>query len=185
MTEDTKPVFYGHTFPKGPYTDEETFKLARAALAKARKRHNWERVEPKEDVRFRCKNCGLEFEHHLDYATGDVRDSACPTRTPLEELDINGVIARYPSLVAHIICESLGYATPLTAGHIMQDALLHKENWCEWIHACYKCDPRAMLKVCIRNRHHHKGFMADYQHAMALVLRFLHDGKQPLFASWF
>lgn len=42
------------------------------------------------------------------------------------------VLQRFPRLVAHLICESLGYFTPLSAAN----ALLHyRENqpfWCEW-----------------------------------------------------
>lgn len=92
---------------------------------------------------------------------------------------------RYPRICAHIICESLGYATPSSAAAILKDAKEGKENWCEWIASCYGCDPRIPVRNAIRDRHTHKGFMAEYKHAKALVDRANQMGEEPLFASWF
>ena len=92
---------------------------------------------------------------------------------------------RYPRVVAHIISESLGYATPTTAARILGDAKHRQENWCEWIYSCYGCDPLPAVQAAIRNRHHHSGYMAEYKLAKALVDRSLQAGDEPLLASWF
>lgn len=94
-------------------------------------------------------------------------------------------MARYPRITAHIIAESLGYATPTCAANIGFDGMNGEENWCEWIYACYHQDARRALKDSIRNRHYHKGYMAEYRQAFALVAHYLQSGKQPIFASWF
>ena len=95
------------------------------------------------------------------------------------------VMRRYPRITAHIIAESLGYATPSTAALILRDAKDRKENWCEWIYSCYNKDALAAVRGAIRNRHRHKGYMSEYQLAKALVDRALKDGAEPLLASWF
>ena len=81
--------------------------------------------------------------------------------------------------------ESLGYATPTTAAQILKDAKEGDENWCEWIYSCYGRDPRRAVQAAIANRHRHTGYMAEYQHAKALVDRANQSGDEPLFASWF
>jgi hypothetical protein len=98
---------------------------------------------------------------------------------------LQAVMRRYPRIVAHIIAESLGYATPSRAASILDDAKHHRENWCEWIYACYKCDPLPAVQAAIRNRRHHKGFMAEYGAARALVSHAIATGNEPIFASWF
>jgi hypothetical protein len=95
------------------------------------------------------------------------------------------VMRRYPRITAHIIAESLGYATPSRAASILDDAKHRRENWCEWIHACYRCDPLPAVQAAIQNRHHHHGFMAEYDFARALVGRALERGEEPVFGSWF
>ena len=92
---------------------------------------------------------------------------------------------RYPRLTAHVIAESLGYATPSRAAAIVRDARERRPNYCEWIDACYGCDPLPAVKNAIRNRHYHKGYMAEYKLALALVRRALDTGDEPVFASWF
>ena len=94
-------------------------------------------------------------------------------------------MAAYPHLTAHIICHSLGYATPTCAAQILMDAHQRKENWCEWIYSCYQRDPQPAVQHAIRGRHSHHGYMAEYRLAKALVDRALQDGKEPLLASWF
>ncbi len=99
--------------------------------------------------------------------------------------NLQEVMRRYPRITAHIIAESLGYATPSKAALILKDARERKENWCEWIYSCYDRNPLKAVQASIRNRHYHKGFMAEYKLARALVDRALKDGNEPLFASWF
>lgn len=92
---------------------------------------------------------------------------------------------RYPRITAHIICESLGYATPSKAAWILKDAKEGRENWCEWIASCYRCDPRPAVQNAIRTRRYHTGYMAEFQQAYALVRRAIQTGEEPSFASWF
>jgi hypothetical protein len=65
---------------------------------------------------------------------------------------------RYPRITAHIIAESLGYATPGRAARIGLDGMNDRENHCEWVHACYYGNARACLRSSIRGRHRHKGY---------------------------
>ncbi len=95
------------------------------------------------------------------------------------------IMKRYPRVVAHIIAESLGYATPTNASRILNDAKHRRENWCEWIYSCYGRDPLPAVRASIRNRHHHRGYMAEYKLAKALVDRAVQAGDEPLLASWF
>lgn len=83
------------------------------------------------------------------------------------------------------MAESLGYATPRRAGQIILDAIEGKENWCEWIYACYGRQPMPAVKDAIRNRHRHEGYMAEYKLAKAIVDRYNQDGREPELASWF
>ena len=94
-------------------------------------------------------------------------------------------LRRWPRIVAHVIAESLGYATPDLAAKIVADARDGRENWCEWIACCYGCDPRKAVEKAIRYRHSHRGYMAHYPQALALVRQLIETGEQPLLASWF
>jgi len=94
-------------------------------------------------------------------------------------------LRRYPRICAHIIAESLGYATPCTAANILRDAHRRQENWCEWIASCYRCDPRPAVQGAIKNRHRHQGYMASYHLALKIVQREINTGESPMFASWF
>lgn len=93
---------------------------------------------------------------------------------------------RYPRITAHIISESLGYATPTRAAIIGLDGMYGRENYCEWIYTCYGKDARAALKRAIKNRHIHKGFMCWYkERALPLVRYAIEKEEEPEFASWF
>ena len=94
-------------------------------------------------------------------------------------------LARYPRICAHIIAESLGYATPLCAASILKDAREDRENWCEWIFSCYNRDPKPAVRRAIEGRHRHKGYMAEYRHALQIVRHQLETGEGPTLASWF
>lgn len=95
------------------------------------------------------------------------------------------VMARYPRLCAHIISESLGYATPSTAAVILRDAASGNENWCEWIFSCYGRDPMKAVRAAIAKRHLHHGYMAEVKQALTLVREAVASGHEPTFASWF
>jgi len=102
-----------------------------------------------------------------------------------EDLSIKDVMKKYPRITAHIIAESLGYATPSCSAAILRDAIQGKENYCEWIYSCYNADPKKAVQNAIKHRHHHEGFMAEYKLALALVKRAIETNDEPIFASWF
>jgi len=103
----------------------------------------------------------------------------------VKELSVKETMNRYPRITAHIIAESLGYATPSCAAMILKDAREGKENYCEWIYSCYDKNPLRAVQDSIKRRHYHKGFMAEYKRAYALVKRAIETGDEPLFGSWF
>jgi hypothetical protein len=103
----------------------------------------------------------------------------------VEPDSLEHVMLRWPLLVAHVICESLGYATPSCAARIVADAAAKRDNWCEWIACCYGHDPREALRQAVKTRRWHRGYMADQETAKALVLNALMAGKEPALASWF
>lgn len=91
----------------------------------------------------------------------------------------------YPRIVSHLICESLGYATPSRAASILKDAREGRPNYCEWVWSCYNSDPKTPVQLAIKNRHMHHGYMAEYKLARALVERAIKSSEEPVFASWF
>jgi len=103
----------------------------------------------------------------------------------IRDLSVRKTLERYPCLTAHIIAESLGYATPSLAARILIDAREGRENYCEWIYSCYDRNPLRAVRDSIKRRHYHKGFMADYRRAKALVKQAIEEGIEPLFGSWF
>lgn len=68
-------------------------------------------------------------------------------RTPFE------FMSRYPRTTAHIVAESLGYATPTKAALIGLDGMNRRDNHCEWISHCYGGDARQCLNDSIKRRH--------------------------------
>ena len=103
----------------------------------------------------------------------------------IKELSLKETMERYPRITAHIVAESLGYATPSCAARILKDAREGRENYCEWVYSCYTTDPLKAVKDAIRNRHYHTGLMADYRRALGLVKRSIETGQEPLLGSWF
>jgi hypothetical protein len=103
----------------------------------------------------------------------------------VKELCVQETMKRYPCITAHVVAESLGYATPSCAARILKDARERRKNYCEWIYSCYTGDPLVAVKNAIKNRHYHRGFMADYRLARALVQKAIETGQEPLFGSWF
>jgi hypothetical protein len=101
------------------------------------------------------------------------------------ELSVKETMKRYPLITAHIIAESLGYATPTCAARILKDAREGRENYCEWIYSCYNKNPLNAVQNSIRNRHNHEGYMSDYKLAYALVKKSIEEDSEPTFASWF
>lgn len=106
---------------------------------------------------------------------------------------IQEALNRWPRLTAHLICDSLGYFTPEGAAHAILDYRRGEANWCEWyIHMAQGFNRDKLLEVgrktierAFRGRHHHRGFMAHYPQARALVEHVRRGGEGPVFASWF
>ena len=92
---------------------------------------------------------------------------------------------RYPRITAHVICHSLGYALPTVAASIIQAAHERQLHYCEWIDACYRGAPVPAVRQAISGRHAHRGYMAEYSQARAIVHRAISEGKEPELASWF
>jgi hypothetical protein len=95
------------------------------------------------------------------------------------------VAHRWPRIVAHLICHSLGYAMPSVAAAIVFDATRGRQNWCEWVFSCYGGDPVPALRRAITGRHGHRGYMAHFPAAKALVDEYVRSSREPEFASWF
>lgn len=108
-----------------------------------------------------------------------MKTGACRPRTR------EAVARRWPRLTAHLIASSLGYACPSVAAAIILDASQGRPNWAEWILACYGGDPRPAVAHAIASRRCHRGYMADYRAARALVDRYNLDRAEPVFAAWF
>lgn len=94
-------------------------------------------------------------------------------------------LRRYPRLCSHIICQSLGYATPTAAARILMHADRNEPDYCEWIATCYSGDASKAVRAAIQARHSHHGYMADFDVAFNLVRRAIESGQEPLFGSWF
>lgn len=110
------------------------------------------------------------------------------------------VITRYPLLVAHMICESLGYFSVLSAANALASYIDGESFACEWYSHMCSCRGkgyfnheeiirigRDVVASAFRNRHRHKGYMADFQHAIAQVKAELQrEGcTSHMLAAWF
>ena len=106
---------------------------------------------------------------------------------------IDETLDRYPRLVGHMMCESLGYFTP----HAAANAVLHYVRghafFCEWYCHMAQKDPsgdnirkigRGVIERAFRYRHQHQGFMADYPTAKSMVECVRGGGEGPIFMSW-
>lgn len=171
-------------YPQTLFSTKEDYELFKARRKEILKRHLW-RLE-RNEKRFVCRACGRVLEGTADREERrSARSSECPGKKTKDIMEPIDVWARWPSATAHMICESLGYATPSTAASIILDALNGRENWCEWIHACHQCNPMRPLKASIETRQYHKGYMAEYRQGLHLVIVALVTEKEPVFASWF
>lgn len=102
-----------------------------------------------------------------------------------EEKPVGYYLHRYPNIVSHIICASLGYATPTTAAYIIKDYGEGKQNFCEWVYSCFNANPKTPIERAIKFRHSHKGFMQDFKTAKAITKEAIENNREPLLASWF
>lgn len=104
----------------------------------------------------------------------------------------DGILRRYPRLVSHLICESLGYFAPEGAAGAVLAVVQNRACACEWYLHMAGVGGRSLeevgrdtLRRAIGSRHHHRGFMAEYAHARALVEQLVKTVESPPFASWF
>jgi len=105
-----------------------------------------------------------------------------------EDTDLLDVLNSHRRLCAHLICESLGYLTPLAAANLLKHYVLGREFWCEWVSHLksqgVRNPTRTVVQWAVRNRRQHSGPMANYQLALTLVKKVLSGGRVE-FASWF
>ncbi|SRR5581483_320866 len=120
-----------------------------------------------------------EIERYYGYCDG--KDYGVEIR----QLRGEDAVRRYPRIVAHLICHSLGYCTPRLAGVLLLAAARNLPHYCEWIFSCYRTDPRPAVVGAITGRNRHKGYMADFGQALTIVNRSRSGSPDPLFASWF
>lgn len=108
---------------------------------------------------------------------------------PGDDRMLEAVLASFPRLCSHLICESLGYLTPKGAANLLWHHAQGREFRCEWISHLESrgvSEPtKSVLRWAIQNRHRHDGFMSDYGAARAIVKNALETGRHPEFASWF
>lgn len=112
------------------------------------------------------------------------------------------VLKKYPRIVAHLICESLGYYCVLSAAGVLLAYIEGEPYYCEWHShmAGFRKDlkdkpyedvirqiTRDVVRWAIQRRVSHKGYMAEYQHAITLVRHELKSegATQGMLASWF
>lgn len=124
--------------------------------------------------------------------------------TTIKENDATTMMKRYPRLVAHMICQSLGYFTPFRAAQAVAYYKDNKPYFCEmYSHSVHLRSKhltgkendffnrdiimdvqKDFIDYSFKSRHNHKGYMSDYITARKLIVKEL-EGKGPEFASWF
>ena len=113
--------------------------------------------------------------------------------TPRENAprSLDDIIGRYPALTAHMICESLGYFTPRAAANAILQHQRGEPHYCEWYIDAAGWSGEELVKFgrktverAFRRRRGHRGYMAEYARARALVEQ-ERKGKTPImFSSW-
>jgi hypothetical protein len=107
-----------------------------------------------------------------------------------EQFEPRAVLGRYPRLVAHLICESLGYFTPAAAALALVRHRLGEPHFCEWYNRLSSLPARAgssgaevsyaerlrlinreVIAAAFRRRHDHGGATGDYRRAREIVAR--------------
>jgi hypothetical protein len=106
------------------------------------------------------------------------------------------ILNRWPRIVSHLICESLGYFTPKSAVNAIIAYKTNTPFFCEWyMHMAgfrkgelqdtlLKIN-KDVIKDAILRRKNHRGYMADYNYARKLVEEVRKGQPGPVFASWF
>ncbi len=107
-------------------------------------------------------------------------------------------IKKYPKLIAHMICESLGYFTPESAANALDHYRQNEPFACEWyshmanIKSGSYWNRDSLIEIgkivvgdSFRNRRFHKGYMNSYELARTIVEVVRRGQPGPVFASWF
>jgi hypothetical protein len=117
-----------------------------------------------------------------------------------QKMTRNAALRRYPLLISHMICESLGYFSPLCAANALAHHINGTPFACEWYSHICQCRGqglfhddtlvqvgRDVVLAAFKNRHHHKGSMADLERALVLVLAERNNAGATagMLASWF
>lgn len=115
-------------------------------------------------------------------------------------MDARTALQRYPRLVAHLICESLGYFTPLCAANAIVAYCEDRSFACEWYSSMcehrgkgffdtetLKAINKETLGRAFARRRRHQGYMASYPQALALVKAELQraGATSGMLAAWF
>ena len=100
------------------------------------------------------------------------------------------ILSRYPQLTAHLMCESLGYLTPMAAANAILSHIQKQGFACEWYLDMTRKD-RSLIQVneniismAFRHRHFHTGFMADHRSALVMVEQELNGGQPVTLMAW-
>ena len=113
--------------------------------------------------------------------------------TPRENApgSIDDIIGRYPALTAHMICESLGHFTPRAAANAVLQHQRGEPHYCEWYidAAGWSGEElvefgRRTVERAFRHRRNHRGYMAEYARARALVEQERRGAAPIMFSSW-
>jgi len=113
-------------------------------------------------------------------------------------------LKKYPRLIAHLICHSLGYFSPLAAANAISFYKVGEAFCCEWYSHMAQFDKEnpfkdlfhkpsvirageTAVKRAFEDRHSHHGYMMEYKRAIALVCAELKNRgcTSQMLASWF
>lgn len=96
-------------------------------------------------------------------------------------------------IIAHLMCESLGYFSPKAALNCLT-AYLNGEGFpCEWLCSMVRSYDqgkvwevtRDIVHQALFRKEHHTGYMADYQDALRIIKRVKEGSTAYDLASWF
>ena len=157
-----------------------------------------------------CSDCKRYWEARAGYTKDGKLDRPCILVEKVcadFKLDYNRDVClkKFPRLVAHLICESLGYFTPLAAANALSYHKANEPFFCEWFSHVAQFvnnkeqrelmfDRAAVLRVqkriigdAFRNRHTHNSYMSEHKQALALVVAELKSKgcTSQMLASWF
>ncbi|MHC4600468.1 MAG: hypothetical protein ACYS47_15850 [Planctomycetota bacterium] len=84
---------------------------------------------------------------------------------------LNGVLARWPSLAAHLMCTNGGAMTPQAAAGILRNYIEGREHWSEWGTPNVGARHSTFIRLAILYRRGHKESGGKYMDALSLVLQ--------------